>query len=145
MGTRTVACRKPDDLASCVLPALGPSFTGCQIGHREMHVVESLVVGPVCTGQAVKRQNGVLLTGRAMWSRSQPQGFARARATSTGADVEWRRALKRSSGDPCSLCCQQIIPPPTALAAPAQVVNRPNMDDDLLLPAGKPPDVGPEL
>lgn len=62
-----------------------------------------------------KGKKGVLLTGRAMWSCGQPQGFARARATSTEADVEWRCALKRSSGDPCPLCCQQIIPPPTAL------------------------------
>lgn len=35
MGTRSAACRKPDDLASCVVPALGPSFTGCQTGHRD--------------------------------------------------------------------------------------------------------------
>lgn len=96
-----------------------------------MHVVDSLVVGPGCTGQAVKRQNGELLTGRAMWSRGQPQAFARARATSPEANVGWRRALKRPSGDPCPLCCQQIIPPPTALGAPAQVVNRPNLDDNL--------------
>lgn len=80
-----------------------------------MHVVDSLVVVPVCTGQAVKRQEGGLLTGHAMWSLSQPQGFARASAISTEANVEWRYALKRPSGDPCSLCCQQIIPPPTAL------------------------------
>lgn len=108
-------------MASCVLSALGPSLTGSRIGHNEMHVVlvvDSLAVGPVCTGQAVKRQNGELLTGRAMWSRSQPQAFAafaRASAISTKANVEWRCALKRQSGDPSPLCCQQIIPPPTAL------------------------------
>lgn len=28
--------------------------------------------------------------------------------------VGWRRALNRQSGHPCSFCCQQIIPPPTA-------------------------------
>lgn len=62
-----------------------------------------------------KGKNGQLLTGRAMWSRSQPQGLARASAISTDANVEWRSALNRPSGDPSPLCCQQIIPPPTAL------------------------------
>lgn len=65
--------------------------------------------------KAVKRQKGELLTGRAMWSSSQPQGFARASAISTEANVEWQCALKGPSGDPSPLCCQQITPPPTAL------------------------------
>lgn len=50
--------------------------------------------------------------------------------------VKWR---------PVPIMLSADHPPSHSPGAPAQVVNRPNMDDDLLLPAGKPPDVGPEL
>lgn len=109
-------------------------------------MVDSLVVGPICTGQAVKSQRGEWLTGRAMWSRSQPQGPARASAISTEANVEWRRALERPSGDPCPLPRYAVSRSPS-LPQPWGSCSGGEKDPTwmrALLPAGGPPDAGPE-